>query len=210
MPRHEQLVAQGRAIIRQAPQLYIDLDVEADGIPGYGSLLSIGALSPWGETFYAELRPASEKYLPSNRAFAEAHNLERERLLQEGEDPQIAPRSFASWATGLTELHGKDRPVLAAFNASFDFPWVDLAMKQSGIKQNPFGVAGFCIKSLAMALPGEYDWRKTAKGNMPKELIPPGDFTHNALEDAVYQQQIHFALAGKLACMASQWAQQAQ
>lgn len=84
MSRHEQLVQQGKKIIQQAPQLYIDLDVEADGVPGYGSLLSIGAVSPYGETFYAELQPASEKFLASNRAFAEAHNLERERLLREG------------------------------------------------------------------------------------------------------------------------------
>jgi hypothetical protein len=201
MSRHEQLVRQGQEVMRQAPQLYIDLDVEADGVPGYGSLLSIGAVSPYGETFYAELQPASEKFLPSNRAFAEAHNLGRERLLQEGEEPQSAIRKLARWAIDLTELHGKDKPVLAAFNASFDYPWVDLAMKEAGVEQNPFGVAGFCIKSLAMALPGEYNWRKTSKGNLPAELVPPGDFTHNALEDALYQQKIHFALAGKLALL---------
>jgi hypothetical protein len=201
MSSHEQLVRQGREIVQQAPQLYIDLDVEADGIPGYGSLLSIGAVSPYGETFYAELKPMSEKYLPSNRAFCEAHNLERERLLQEADDPQSVIRNLARWAIDLTELHSKDKPVLSAFNASFDFPWIDLAMKEGGVEQNPFGVAGFCIKSLAMALPGAYNWRKTTKGNLPVELVPPGDFTHNALEDAIYQQQIHFALAGKLALL---------
>lgn len=203
MTKHEQLVAHGQDILQQAPQLYIDLDVEADGVPGYGSLLSIGAVSPFGETFYTELQPSSEKFLPSNRSFAEAHNLERERLIQEGEEPHSALRNLVSWTTDLTELHGKDKAVLAAFNASFDFPWIDLATKEAGIQQNPFGVAGFCIKSLAMALPGEYNWRKTTKGNLPTELVPPGDFTHNALEDAVYQQQIHFALAGKLALLRS-------
>jgi hypothetical protein len=201
MSHHEQLVRQGQEIIQQAPQLYVDLDVEADGIPGCGSLLSIGAVSPYGEVFYTELQPASDKFLPSNRAFAEAHNLERERLLREGEEPQSALRNLTRWVIDLTELHGKDRPVLAAFNASFDFPWIDLAMKEAGVKRNPFGVAGFCIKSLAMALPGTYDWRKTSKGKMPAELVPPGDFTHNALEDAQYQQKVHFALAGKLALL---------
>jgi len=203
MPQHEQLVESGQNVIRQAPQLFIDLDVEADGIPGYGSLLSIGAVSPWGETFYTELKPASEKYLPTNRVFAEAHGLERERLLAKGEDPVVAAQNLARWSVELAEAHGKDRPVLTAFNASFDFPWIDLAMKEAGHNDNPFGVAGFCIKSLAMALPGAYDWRKTAKGALPAELIPPGDFTHNALEDAIYQQQIHFALAGKLALLHS-------
>jgi len=204
MTQHEQLVERGRDIIQQAPQLYLDLDVEADGIAGYGSLLSVGAVSPWGETFYAELQPASDKYIPSNRAFAEAHNVERERLLQDGQHPHAVARNLARWATDIGTLHGKDRPVLTAFNASFDFPWVDLAMKEAGIMRSPFGVAGFCIKSLAMALPGKYDWRKTAKGNLPAELVPPGDFTHNALEDAIYQQQIHFALAGRLALLHAQ------
>ncbi len=201
MPGHKQLVEHGRDILKQAPQLFIDLDVEADGIPGYGSLLSIGAVSPYGETFYAELKPAAEKYLPSNRSFAEAHGLERERLLREGEGPQRAIGNLARWTMDLTELHNKDKPVLAAFNASFDFPWIDLAMKEAGVLQNPFGIVGFCIKSLAMALPGAYDWRKTAKGKLPAELIPPGKFTHNALEDAIYQQRIHFALASKLALL---------
>ncbi|HSX31862.1 MAG TPA: hypothetical protein VLF43_01245 [Candidatus Saccharimonadales bacterium] len=199
MPSHEQLVAKGHEILKQAPQLYIDLDVEADGIPDYGSLLSIGAVSPWGETFYTELKPASERFIPANRAFCEAHGLERNRLLEEGEDPQIAAQNLTRWTDDLTELHGKDAAVLSAFNASFDFPWVDLAVKEADINPNPYGVAGFCLKSLAMALPGEYNWRKTSKGRLPAELVPRGDFTHNALEDAQYQQQIHFALAGKLA-----------
>lgn len=200
MASHETLVSTGREVIREAPQLYIDLDVEADGVPGYGSLLSIGAISPWGDTFYRELRPSSDRFLPASRAFAEAHGLERERLLEEGTDPAVAARDLQAWTIGLTEKYDKRRAVLTAFNASFDFPWVDLAMKEAGVT-NPFGIAGFCIKSLAMALPHRYDWRQTAKGKLPAELVPPGDFTHNALEDAAYQQPIHFALAGKLALM---------
>lgn len=201
MSSHESLVSTGKEVIREAPQLYIDLDVEADGVPGYGSLLSIGAVSPWGDTFYRELKPTSERFLPSNRAFAEAHGLKRERLLDEGVLPAVAAEELKNWTAELTEKYGKKRAVLAAFNASFDYPWVDLAMKEAGVEANPFGVAGFCIKSLAMALPGRYEWQKTAKGELPAELVPDGDFTHNALEDAQYQQKIHFALAGKLALM---------
>lgn len=150
-----------------------------------------------GETFYAELRPSSEDFIPSNRAFCEAHNLERERLLDEGQDPRAALRNLARWTVDLTSEYGKDRPVLTAFNASFDSPWIDLGMKQAEVI-NPFDVAGFCIESLAMALPGAYDWRKTSRRSLPPEIVPPGEFTHNALEDAIYQQKIHFALAAKL------------
>lgn len=198
MKTHELLVARGREIVQGAPQAFIDLDVEADGIPGRGSLLSIGAVSPWGETFYAELRPANETFIPSNRAFCEAHNLNRERLLDEGQDPKTAARNLAQWAIDLTEAYDKQRPVLTAFNASFDGPWIDLAMKEADTA-NPFGVTAFCIQSLAMALPGVYDWRKTSKANLPAEIVPDGEFTHNALEDAIYQQKVHFAMVAKLA-----------
>jgi hypothetical protein len=197
MANHEQLVSRGREIIQAAPQLYFDVDVEADGIAGYGSLLSVGAVSPWGETYYAELKPASERYLESNHAFCEAHNLERERLMDEGQDPDAAMAELSDWVGDTTKTHDKSRAVFSAFNASFDFPWVDLAMKEAELK-NPFGVAGYCIKSLANQLSSNYDWRQTTKGRLPRDVIPEGDFTHNALEDAVYQQKIHNALVGKL------------
>lgn len=198
MTYHEHLVEQGRNIVQGAPQLYIDLDVESDGKPGRGSLLSIGAVSPWGEEFYIELKPSSDQYVPVQRDFCEAHGLERERLIREGHDPHKALRQLAGWAIGLTAKYNKNKPVLTAFNASFDYPWIDLALLEAGIHQNPFGVAGFCIKSIALALNDTYDWKQTSKGSLPAELVPNGDFTHNALEDARYQQQIHFAIAGKL------------
>ena len=198
MGQHELLVSQGATVVQEAPQLYVDLDVEADGIPGYGSLLSVGAITPWGETFYAELQPSSDRFIPANRQFCEDHNLQRERLMDEGQNPAEAMRNLADWVISLTAEYDKSRPVLTAFNASFDHPWIDLAMTEANIKKKPFGVAGFCIKSLAMVLSDTYDWRDTTKGRLPAELVPAGDFTHNALEDAVYQQKIHFALAARL------------
>lgn len=202
MTKHEQLVTRGGEIIKAAPQLYLDVDVEADGIPGYGSLLSVGAVSPWGETYYSELRPTSERYLESNRAFCEAHNLERERLLDEGQDPAKAMVELSDWVGDMTATYDKSRAVFSAFNASFDFPWVDLAMKEAEQK-NPFGIAGYCIKSLAHNLSSDYDWRQTTKGRLPADIVPEGDFTHNALEDAIYQQKIHNALVGVLECYKS-------
>jgi hypothetical protein len=198
MTSHEQLVVRGQEIVQNSPQAFIDIDVEADGVPGYGSLLSLGAVSPWGETFYAELKPTSEKYVPTQRKFCDDLGLTRERLMDEGEDPQGALHNFADWAVGLSTNHDKKRPVLAALPASFDCAWVKGSMFEAGIIEDyPFGVSGFCIKSLAMALPNKHgwDWRNTSKGRLPKAVIPPDEFTHNALEDAKYQQKIHFALA---------------
>jgi len=190
------LYERGREIIQNANELYIDLDVEADGIAGYGSLLSVGAVTPWGDTFYRELRPTSDTFLEGHRAFNEAHGLTRERLLIEGIEPAVAMEELAAWTERQREAHGKrGAAVLCAYNASFDFPLIDLEMARAGI-DNPFGHAGFCIKSLAQTLTENYSWKRTGKSSLPEEIIPEGDFTHHALEDAQYQQLIHFAMAG--------------
>jgi hypothetical protein len=183
--------------IQRAPQAFIDVDVEADGIAGYGSLLSIGAISPWGDEFYAELQPTNEIFIDGNREFCENHGLARERLLEEGQPPAEALLAFTDWTHNIVARETKQAPVFTAYNASYDFPLIDAYYKQSGL-ENPYGHAAFCIKSLAMAIKGnlEWDWKQTGKGSLPASLVPEGDFTHNALEDARYQQKIHFRLAG--------------
>lgn len=189
------LYERGMEIVQNAPQLYLDLDVEADGKAGYGSLLSVGAVSPWGEEFYAELKPTSDVWVQSQRDFAEAHGLERERLIREGKEPAEVMLDLVRWASSLKKKYQKLGCVITAFNASFDFAWVDLEITKANLK-SPFGVAGYCIKSRAQGLEDGYDWRDTSKGRLPDSIVPDGDFTHNALEDAIYQQKVHFALAG--------------
>jgi len=196
--QHQQLVTEGRQTVQNAPQLFIDLDVEADGKPGYGSLLSIGAVSPWGDSFYRELKPTSGIWIQGNRDFCEAHGLQRKRLLREGLDPSLAIAELDTWTRNLQRRYHKRGSVIVAFNASFDYPWIDLEHQKAGIR-SAFGVAGYCIKSLALSLTEGYDWQQTAKNNLPAYLLPEGDFTHNALEDARYQQKLHFALVGRLA-----------
>lgn len=191
----ESYFKEGEKIVQNAPQLYIDFDVEADGKPGYGSLLSIGAVTPFGDEFYRELKPSSDNWVESQRQFCEEHNLQRDRLIEEGVSPKEAVVDFIDWANKAKEEREKSGIVLSAFNASFDYPWVDLEIAKAGIK-SPFGVAGFCTKSLALAIYPDYDWKQTGKERLPKEIIPEGDFTHNALEDAIYQQKLHFALVG--------------
>ncbi len=188
-----ELIATGKQIIENAPQLYIDIDVEADGKPGYGSLLSIGAVTPDGETYYTELQPGSNVYIDSQRAFCEQHGLQRERLKHEGLRPKTAMQDFQNWTVFQAERYGKT-PVFSAFNAGFDFGHIDLEFIRYGLK-NPYGIAPFCLKSLALALQPNWNWSGTIKDNLPSEILPPGEFTHNALEDAIYQQHIHFGLA---------------
>lgn len=198
MSKHHELVARGREIVQGAPQLYIDLDVESDGWPGYGSLLSVGAISPWGDQFYRELRPTSDLYIPENREFIARHGLDYERLCTEGVEPARAMQELADWEAEVREQHAKvGKSVLTAFNASYDFPMVNLEYIKAGIS-NPFDITGYCIESLAQALRPGYDWKNVSKKNLPTEVVPSGSFTHNALEDAIWQQELHFAMVGLL------------
>lgn len=190
----EQLFFYGKTWVEGARQLYIDIDVEADGKPGHGSLLSIGAISPHGEKFYCELKPASNDWVPSQRAFCEQHGLPRDYLLKHGLPSHEAILNFVTWTNQLKEKYKKP-PVFTAFNAGFDFGFIDLYCLKAGI-DNPYGIAPFDLKSKAQDLNREWDWSQTSKDKLPKIVIPDGDFTHNALEDAIYQQKIHFALAG--------------
>lgn len=185
----------GREIVASAPQVYIDIDVEADGIAGYGSLLSLGAVSPTGETFYSEIRPSMDIFLPGNRQFCEDHGLERERLMDEARDLGEVMDEFYGWTKDIKEACGK-RAVFTAFNAGFDWAHTDLSFARAGLK-NPYGIAPFDLKSLSTALVG-WDWSKTAKDKLPQEIVPDSEFTHHALEDAQYQQKMHFGMAALL------------
>ena len=186
----------GEQIVLSAPQLYIDVDIEADGKAGHGSMLSIGAQSPTGESFYMEMQPASEDFVQKQRDFCEAHNLQRSRLLAEAPEFPEVMQGFNKWLRVLKKTTGKD-PVFTALNAGFDFSFVDLYFIKSGI-DNLFGIAPFDLKSLALPLTGDWDWSLTSKDKLPKIIIPDGDFTHNALEDAQYQQKLHFGMAALL------------
>ncbi len=188
---------EGRRIVLAAPQLFIDVDVEADGIAGHGSMLALGAQSPTGESFYSEIKPFSDEFIEGNREFCEQHGLQRERLLREAPEFQLVMKDFYDWLKSLEKKY--DKPlVFTAFNAGFDWAFVDLYFIKVGITDNPFGIAPFDIKSLATPLSKNWDWKSTSKSKLPKSILPDGDFTHHAREDAAWQQRIHFGLAALL------------
>lgn len=195
-PENSEVFARGREIVLAAPQLYVDVDIETDGWAGYGSMLSIGAQSPTGESFYSEIKPLFEEFVPSQREFAETHGLERERLLREAPDYQEVMAKFQDWVKGLQAEHGKP-PVFTAFNAGFDFGFVQQYFLKAGL-DNPFGSAPFDLKSLSLAMSQNWDWSRTSKNHLPTEIVPNGDFTHHALEDAQYQQLLHFGMVASL------------
>lgn len=118
--------------------------------------------------------------------------------MDEGVEPRVAMQELSDWNTEVRERYGKvGKSILTAFNASYDFPMVNLEYIKAGL-DNPFDITGYCIQSLALALSPNYDWKSVSKKRLPPEVAPSGGFTHNALEDAVWQQELHFALVGAL------------
>lgn len=186
----ELLWEKGREILQNAPQLFIDIDIEADGVAGYGSILSIGATTAHGETFYSELKPVGELFIEGHRAFCAEHGLDHERLLAEAPDAEVVMHDFNVWVREMAVKYEKD-PVFVGLNAGYDWPFIDLYFIRYGM-DNPFGIAGDDLKSLVMPLGGNWDWNDTKKSRMPEAIKPEGDFTHHALEDAQYQQKLHF------------------
>ena len=193
----EMLWQAGCETVLAAPQNYIDIDVEADGIAGHGSLLAIGAQAPTGESYYSEIRPAFAEFLQGHRDFCDTHGLDHERLMDEAREYRQVIPEFIEWLESLKSENGNKPPVFTAFNASFDFAFIDLYCAKLGIN-NPFGIASFDLKSYAAQLSGDHDWTKTRKSQLPPEILPEGDFTHHALEDAQYQQKLHFGMVALL------------
>ena len=64
-PTLEAKIQQGRELIIQAPQLFISVDIEADGIAGRGSILEIAGVSPDGQSIFSSLVfPKNQLFIP--------------------------------------------------------------------------------------------------------------------------------------------------
>src|SRR5215468_9068615 len=108
---------------------YFLVDVEAVGsIPGPYSMISFGAAvagtrtaagftaaDPIAATFYRELRPISDDFVPEALAVS---GLDRAELLARGADPAAALAEFASW---VQTTAGPARPVMVGYPACFDW-----------------------------------------------------------------------------------------
>lgn len=99
---------------------YIMVDVEADGpIPGDYSMISFGAVlvnESLDQTFYGQLSPISEKFIPEALAVS-GHT--REATLS-FEDPQKVMEDFKNWI----KQHAKDQPIFISDNNGFDWMFV--------------------------------------------------------------------------------------
>ena len=179
------------------PDVYISADVESDGpIPGPYSMLAVGLCvagtydgatferrDPSADTWYRELRPISDDWLPDALAVS---GLDREALTANGADPTEAMRDAATW---VAEVGAGRRAVLVAYPLSFDWMflhwyWVRFA------GASPFGHSSCLdIKTLLQQHMGAV-LDGVLKSRPPPDVAPTLTHTHHALDDAKGQAQL--------------------
>lgn len=177
--------------------LYISADIEADGpIPGRFSMLSFGLAvagrfdgssfepcDPAVETFYRELRPITEEWLPEAVA---ASGLDRDALAREGADPLVVMQDAAEW---VGRLSGSNRPVLVGYPVVFDWMflhWYFVAF----VGESPFGFSGALDIKTIYQQKARVTLNEAGRTDLPPELRASRPHTHNARDDAVEQAEI--------------------
>ncbi|MGW1773557.1 MTH938/NDUFAF3 family protein [Streptomyces sp. NPDC002104] len=179
------------------PSVYISVDIEADGpIPGPYSMISFGAAvagrqdgasytaaDPERDTFYRELRPISEAYVPEALAVS---GLDRDRLLREGTEPGAAMAEFRAW---VREVSAGAQPVMCAYPASFDWTFLYWYLMSFG-GDSPFGHSGCLDMKTLYAAKARVPLRAAVKGRMPRGLLSRRPHTHHALDDAIEQAEL--------------------
>jgi hypothetical protein len=139
--------------------------------------------NPARQTFYRELRPISEAF---QQDALDVNQLDRLKLMREGQGPQEAMSDAAAWVQEVSEGH---RPVLVAYPVAFDWAflyWYFIYFTGD----SPFGYSSCLdIRTLYQAKAKTVHDRSSKK-DMPSYLRPEALHTHNALDDAVEQAEL--------------------
>ena len=126
---------------------YIMVDIEADGpIPGDYSMISLGAVvvdDTLDRTFFGELRPISDEWVPEALAVSE---LTREQTLA-FDEPADVMRRFADWLSD----ESRGRPRFISDNNGFDWMFVCWYFHHF-LGKNPFGHSSANLGSLYKGL----------------------------------------------------------
>jgi DNA polymerase III epsilon subunit-like protein len=122
---------------------YVMVDVEADGpAPGLYSMVSFGAVlvrDGLDQTFYGQLRPISEAWLPDALAVSGHSRAEHEQFA----DPATVMAAFARWIAD----HGGKRPIFISDNNGFDWSFINYYFHRFH-SRNPFGHSSQNLGSL--------------------------------------------------------------
>ncbi len=172
------------------PEVFISVDIEAAGPnPSRYSMISIGAclVDHPAREFYIELKPVTADFDESALAVS---GLSMEKLAEDGVEPLEAMRRFEEWV--LAEVGAERRAVLTAFNAGFDWMFVnDYFHRYLG--RNPFGVSALDIKAYYLGMAGG-TWAATSMQSLSSRFLGDRQLTHNALADAQDQAELFRAL----------------
>jgi DNA polymerase III epsilon subunit-like protein len=172
----------------------ISVDVETAGPnPGQYSLLSIGAcmVCDPGRTFYAELQPVNEAFEPKALRIS---GLSLEKLAERGLPPAEAMARFETWVK--EQVPEGRRPVFVAFNAPFDWMFVNDYFHRY-IGRNPFGHTAIDMKALYMGMAG-VSWEETSMRHVSARYRDTRKLTHHALQDALDQAEIFRKMLAEL------------
>jgi ribonuclease T len=167
-------------------EFFIVVDIEAAGpIPGEFSMLSLGAatLTQPEETFYIELQPDSEKFLPDALAIS---GLSMQDLGIHGTPPKDAMAELARWVETVSPE--EEKPVFTAFNAPFDWMFVSEYFHRY-LGYNPFGHKALDIKALFMGL-HHVPFSDTSHRKICQHYNLQTTLSHHALEDAIQEAQL--------------------
>lgn len=126
---------------------YFMVDVEADGpIPGDYSMVCFGAVivePDLARTFYGQLRPISENWIPEALAVS---GFSREQT-QRFDDPQAVMSAFAEWVVA----NSRGRAIFVSDNNGFDWQFINWYFHHY-LKKNPFGHSSTNLGSLYKGL----------------------------------------------------------
>ena len=122
---------------------YFMVDVETDGpIPGDYSMIEIGAIvvdETLEKTFYAKIRPISEKYITESLSIS-GYSREETLLF---DDPLSIMRLFSEWIASNTQ----GKPLFISDNNGFDWMFICWYFHHF-LHENPFGYSSINLGSL--------------------------------------------------------------
>jgi len=181
-------------------EIYFSVDIETDGpIPGINSMLSLGAAAFDGTGKMIDTYTINLEELRG--AISDADTMKWWETQPEAWkacraspiSPDVAMPMFASWVKSVAE-RGGGKPVFVGYPAGFDFLFVYwYLIRFLGSGKSPFSFSALDIKTYAMALM-RCGYREVTKQTMKKYVSKSRPHTHVAIDDAIEQGELFFAL----------------